>query len=81
MVTIDISGKGRRYGDLTEQYRVGHRVALRCHCQRLVFFSADELATATSCGCSPPSLARVTQLKRLGAELRRAIVFNICRSR
>jgi hypothetical protein len=81
MATIDISGKGRRRGDLTEQYRIGKRVACRCRCTRLVFFNTEELATATSCGCSPPSLARVAQLKRLGAELQRAIQFNIARAR
>jgi hypothetical protein len=81
---IDISGRGRRYGDdLVEQYRINKRVTCRCRCTRLVSFSAEELATgaATSCGCSAPSLARVNQLKRLGAELRRAINFSIAKAR
>jgi hypothetical protein len=80
---IDTSVKGKRHGDLVAQYQVGRRVACRCHCQRLVFFADEELTSgaATSCGCSAPSLARVTQLKHLGAELRRAITFNIARGR
>jgi hypothetical protein len=83
MSVIDTSTKGQIFGDLTEQYRVGHRVALRCHCQRLVFFAEEELASGgvTSCGCAAPSLARVVQMRRLGAELRRAISFNIARAR
>ena len=83
MSVISTITKGRRYGDLVEQYRVGRRVAVRCRCARLVFFSDEELATGavTSCGCSAPSLARVTQLKRLDTELRRAITFNIAKAR
>jgi hypothetical protein len=79
MSTIDTTIRGKRWGDLVAQYRVGRRVAVRCRCTRLVFFAAEELASGaiTSCGCSPPSLLRRIQQHELGAEMRRVVNFSI----
>ncbi len=76
---VDISIQGKRYGDLITCYRVGRRIACRCKCKRLVFIAIEELAggTVTSCGCSRPSHLRITQLKKLTADLRRVINFRI----
>jgi hypothetical protein len=78
---VDVSVKGKVYGDLIAQYRIGRRVALRCRCMRLLFVSADELAggAVTSCGCGAPSLLWITRQRNLAAEMRRAINFNIAR--
>jgi hypothetical protein len=64
MSVVDTTMRGKRYGDLTVEYRVDRRVAVRCRCTRLIFVAEEELANGvtTSCGCSAPSLARVSAL-------------------
>jgi len=80
---INVAIAGREYGYLTTVYAAheGHRIALRCICQRLIFVAAADLAAGwvTSCGCQPSPRAFRYQLQHLRAQLRREIQFGIAK--
>jgi hypothetical protein len=52
MTAIDTTRRGEKFGSLTIEYTTGngHRVAVRCVCQKLFFVSAEALNIATTCG-------------------------------
>lgn len=80
--TIRTDVAGRRFGNLTIEYRDTRRprrLTCRCCCGRLVNVAIDDLVTGlvASCGCQPPTPAFHQQQAELRKEVTRMAMFQM----